>query len=71
MDKRSRRNEKNHRIYEKIGFYDGIRKTEEYEKQKEEKDTKISVANTIPKNSPIPNQKYPKVHFLNPNPTRN
>jgi hypothetical protein len=34
-------------------------------------DTKIPVENTIPKNNPIPNQKYPKVHFLNPNPTRN
>jgi hypothetical protein len=43
----------------------------EYEKQKKEEDTKISVANTIPKNNPIPNQKYPKVNFLNPNPTRN
>jgi hypothetical protein len=43
----------------------------EYEKQKKEEDTKIPVANTIPKNNPIPNQKYPKVHFLNPNPTRN
>jgi hypothetical protein len=37
----------------------------EYEKQKKE-DTKNPVANTIAKNNPIPNQKYPKVHFLNP-----
>jgi hypothetical protein len=43
----------------------------EYEKQKKEEDTKIPVANTIPKNNPIPKQKYSKVHFLNPNPTRN
>jgi hypothetical protein len=42
-----------------------------YEKQKKEEDTKIPVANTIPKNNPIPNKKYLKVHFLNPNPTRN
>jgi hypothetical protein len=34
MDKRSRRNKKNHRIYEKIGFYDGICKTEERRRHK-------------------------------------
>jgi hypothetical protein len=34
-------------------------------------DTKIPVANTIEKNNPIPNQNYHKVHFLNPNSTRN
>jgi hypothetical protein len=62
MDKKRRRNENDTRIYEKIGFY---------EKQKKEEDTKIPVANTIPKNNLIPNQNYPKVHFLNPNPTRN
>jgi hypothetical protein len=43
----------------------------EYEKQKKEEDTKIPVANTIPKKNSIPNQKYPKAHFLNPNPNRN
>jgi hypothetical protein len=41
-----------------------------YEKQKKKEDTKIPEAKTFPKNNPIPNQKYPKVHFLNPNPTR-
>jgi hypothetical protein len=35
----------------------------EYEKQKKEEDTKIPIAKTIPKNNPIPNQKYPKVQF--------
>jgi hypothetical protein len=43
----------------------------EYEEQKKKEDTKIPGANTNPINNPIPNQKYPKVHFLNPNPTRN
>jgi hypothetical protein len=41
-------------------------------KKKKEKDTKMQVANTIPKKpkkNTIPNQKYPKVHFLNRNPT--
>jgi hypothetical protein len=32
----------------------------EYEKQKKEEDTKIPVANTIPKNNHMSNQKYPK-----------
>jgi hypothetical protein len=27
--------------------------------RRNEEDTKIPVANTIPKNNPIPNQKYP------------
>jgi hypothetical protein len=62
MDKKRRRNENDNRIYEKIGFY---------EKQKKKEDTKIPVANTIPKNNLIPNQNYPKVHFLNPNLIRN
>jgi hypothetical protein len=35
-----------------------------YEKQKKEEDTEIPFANTILKNNPIPNQKYPKVYFL-------
>jgi hypothetical protein len=35
-------------------------------KNRRKKKTKKS--NTIPKNNPIPNQKYSKVHFLNPNP---
>jgi hypothetical protein len=43
----------------------------EYEKQKKIEDTNIPVENSIPKNNPIPNQKFPKVHFLNTNPTRN
>jgi hypothetical protein len=43
----------------------------EYAKKKKEEDTKILVANTNPKNNPIPNQKYPKVYFLNPIPIRN
>jgi hypothetical protein len=39
----------------------------ESEEQKwKEKDTIILVANTIPKNKSIPNQKYPKVHFQTP-----
>jgi hypothetical protein len=34
----------------------------EYEKHKKEEDTKILVANTIPKNNPIPNQSPAKFH---------
>jgi hypothetical protein len=64
IDNRSRRNEKDHRLYKKASMT-------EYEKLMKEEDTKNPVANTIPKNNPIPKQKYPKVHFLNFNPTRN
>jgi hypothetical protein len=51
MEKRRRRNEKDRRIYEESWFYDGIWRKEE--------DAFILVANTIPKNKSIPNQKYP------------
>jgi hypothetical protein len=45
----------------KIGFYDGVRRTEV-----ERNRHNYPSYNIMPKNKSVPNQKYPKVHFQTP-----
>jgi hypothetical protein len=43
----------------------------EYDKTEERRRHKNQSCKYYPEKNPIRNQKYHKVHFLNPNPTRN